>query len=351
MLLEDVPSNHPMHEPLVQMKMAGERSADLTRQLLAFSRQHPHAPQILCVNEVVGSMDKFTRRVVGEDVEIDTQLAADLPSIKADPGQIEQVIMNLVVNARDAMPNGGKLTIRTSMEDCEEYVPSADAIKRGRYVMIAISDSGVGMDRETQSQIFEPFFTTKEIGKGTGLGLAIVFGIVHQYEGHIWVYSEPGKGTTFKLYFPVATGKVQSMSMSPPLAASTRNCETILVVEDEEQVRTFVKTILLRQGYHVLIAGDAEEAIQVSGEHRGAIDVLLTDVIMPRSSGRQLADQLMPKFPDMKVIYMSGYTSNVVLDHGVPEGITFLQKPVLPEALSRKIRAALDQRSKVEGVA
>ena len=345
MLLEDVTDTDPMHEPLMQMKRAGERSADLTRQLLAFSRQQPHAPQILSVNEVVASMDKFTRRLVGADIEVVTRLASDLPSINADPGQIEQVVMNVVVNARDAMPKGGKLTIETSAADWDDYVASYDAVKRGRYVMVAITDAGIGMDKETQSRIFEPFFTTKDMGKGTGLGLAIVFGIVHQYGGHIWVYSEIGKGTTFKLYFPAATSTGESARPRPSLAPSTRGSETILLVEDEEQVRIFVETVLLRQGYRVLKAQHATEALLLSEQHLDAIDLLLTDVIMPQVSGRQLADQLLAQRPDMKVIYMSGYTSTVALDHGIAEGVAFLQKPILPEALARKVRAVLDETS------
>jgi PAS domain S-box-containing protein len=342
MLLEDVPSTDPMHEPLMEMKRAGERSADLTRQLLAFSRQQPHAPQVLSLNEVVASVDKFTRRLVGEDIEVVTLLASDLPDIKADPGQIEQVIMNIIVNARDAMPDGGKLTIETSVEQCDEYVASYDEVKRGRYVMVAVSDAGMGMDKETQTRIFEPFFTTKEVGKGTGLGLSIVFGIVHQCGGHIFVYSELGKGTTFKLYFPVAVGNRDSAAAPPPLAASTRGSETILLVEDEEQVRTFVETVLQRQGYRVLTARHPAEAVLLAEQHPAAIDLLLTDVIMPQATGRQLADQLLPRWPNMKVIYISGYTSTVVLDHGVPEGVAFLQKPVLPEILTQKVRAVLD---------
>jgi PAS domain S-box-containing protein len=348
MLLEDIDSSHPTHEPLTEMKRAGERSADLTRQLLAFSRQQPHTPQILGINEVVASMDKFTRRVVGEDVEVVTHLASDLPPIKADPGQIEQVIMNLVVNARDAMPHGGKLIIETSLENGEEFIVSDHAVTSGAYVLVAISDTGVGMDKETQSRIFEPFFTTKEQRTGTGLGLSIVFGIVHQYDGHIRVYSEPGKGTSFKIYLPVAGAKAQGASSLVPLAGSLRGSETILLVEDEEQVRSFVETVLKRQGYRVLVARSPLEAVRVIEGHPGTIDLLLTDVIMPHKSGRQLADELTPKFPAMKVVYMSGYTNNVVLDHGVPEGVAFLQKPVLPETLSRKVRAALDAKPTLE---
>jgi PAS domain S-box-containing protein len=343
MLLEDIPSTHPMHEPLTEMKVAGERSADLTRQLLSFSRQQPQAKQNLNMNETIGGMQKFMRRLIGEDIDLATVFDPTLPNIDIDPGQLEQVVMNIVVNARDAMPEGGRLVIETCVTDCDDqYVTGHGEIKRGRYATVSISDSGSGMDSATQTRIFEPFFTTKELGKGTGLGLSIVFGIVHQYGGHVFVYSEPGKGTSFKVSFPVAGGTAVLSALPLRLATESSGSETILLVEDEDQVRNFVETVLRRHGYRVIAARHPGEAVVLCHQHGGPIDLLLTDVIMPHASGRQLADQLLAERPAMKVIYISGYTDNVVLDHGVPSEVAFLQKPVMPEALCRKVRAVLD---------
>jgi CheY-like chemotaxis protein len=241
------------------------------------------------------------------------------------------------------MPSGGKLTIETFVRTCDaDYATVHTNVKPGRYVMIAISDTGVGMDKETQMRIFEPFFTTKELGKGTGLGLSIVFGIVHQCGGHVWVYSEPGCGTTFKVYLPFAAAGVEAEDPRAAAPAAGAGSETILLVEDEDQVRRFVGEALRRNGYRVLTARHAGEAIVLSEEHAGRIDLLLTDVIMPKTSGRELADQLLAKYPSMKVVYMSGYTDTVALDHGVAKGFAFLQKPVAPQTLNRKVRAVLD---------
>jgi two-component system, cell cycle sensor histidine kinase and response regulator CckA len=343
MLLDDIPDTHPMHGPLSEMKRAGERSADLTRQLLAFSRQQPQEVQLLDVNETVANVEKLARRVVGEDVEVVTHLSPEACNVNVDPGQLEQVIMNMVVNARDAMPDGGKLTLETYLVTCgETYVAHHNDVKPGQYAMLAISDSGVGMDLSTQTRIFEPFFTTKDVGKGTGLGLSIVFGIVHQYGGHVWVYSEAGKGTTFKVYLPIASEQANQSVVPHSIPFSSDGSETILLVEDEDQVRRFVGEVLRRSGYRVLAARHPGEAVLLAEQHAGEIDLLLTDVIMPHASGRQLADQLLAKYPSMRVVYMSGYTDNVALDHGVSSGFAFLQKPVAPHTLSRKVRAVLD---------
>ena len=343
MLLDEVADGHPMYVALCEMKRAAERSAELTQQLLAFSRQRPTEVQRVDVNETVASVEKLARRVVGEDVEIVTRLSTEPCQVDVDPGQLEQIVMNMVVNARDAMQGCGKLTLETYLTICDEtFAATHREVKPGPYVMLTISDTGHGMDKQTQSRIFEPFFTTKEIGKGTGLGLSIVFGIVHQYGGHVWVYSEPGKGTTFKVYLPVSRDRIAGPQRPESVPTSRSGSETILLVEDEDQVRAIVEQVLHRRGYRVLCARDAREAILVAEEHSGEIDLLLTDVIMPHASGRELADQLLAKHPSMRVIYMSGYTDTVVLDHGVGSSVAFLQKPVTPQTLNRKVRAVLD---------
>jgi two-component system, cell cycle sensor histidine kinase and response regulator CckA len=347
MLIQEFPPGDQKREDLEEIRKAGERAAALTRQLLAFSRQQVLEPRILDLNEVLGNVDKMLRRLIGEDVELVTLPAKGLRSVKADPGQIEQVLMNLAVNARDAMPNGGRLTIETANLDVDAgYSREHFDAKPGPYVMLAVSDTGVGMDKATQARIFEPFFTTKEVGKGTGLGLATVFGIVKQSGGTIWVYSEPGRGTTFKVYLPQVDEAGRLVTTRPVSGSASHGTETILLVEDEEQVRHLVRTILHQHGYLTLVARDPAEALHLSDTHPGAIDLLLTDVVMPQMSGRQLAEQLSPRRPTMKVLYMSGYTDDAVVRSGVLQAeVAFVQKPLTPDTLAQKVRQALDFNS------
>ncbi len=323
---------------------AGERAAALTTQLLAFSRQQMLQPKELDVNAVVADMGTLLRRLIGEDVELSMDLGPELASVYADPGQLGQVLLNLAVNARDAMPRGGRLTIETRNVEIEaSSIEYPRTMKPGSYVLLAVSDTGIGMDAATQSRIFEPFFTTKEQGKGTGLGLSTVFGIVKQSDGEVSVYSEPGTGTTFKIYLPrfIAAAKV-SVAPSAP-ATLPRGSETVLLVEDEDGVRALVKLVLTNAGYRVLVAADPSEAVQLATKHTEPIHLLLTDVVMPVMSGRELAEQLLPTRPEMRVLYMSGYTPDVAVRHGVIEAtVSFVQKPVTPAALMRKVREVLD---------
>jgi len=334
----------PLRKYGEEIKKAGERAALLTRQLLAFSRQQVLEPQILNLNSVVASMEKMLRRVIGEDIELVTDLASDLGSIRADPGQLAQVIMNLAVNSRDAMPQGGKLTLATSNVELDEVQACHDgSLAPGSYVVLSVSDTGCGMSPETQAHIFEPFFTTKEQGKGTGLGLATVYGIIQQSGGSIVCTSEIGCGTTFGVYLPRVD---QSPTVVAPCQAGpvyTRGTETILLVEDEESVRTLVSKVIRSLGYTVLEGRHGEEALAVAREHDGAIHLLLTDVVLPGMSGPELAKRLAPERHEMKVLFMSGYTDDAILHHGVRDAnAAYLQKPFSPEALASKVRSLLD---------
>lgn len=344
LLLEMLPSGHPGREEAMETRKAALRAADLTRQLLAFSRRQVLAPRVLSLNDVVVDMDRMLRRLIGEDIDLRTVLAQDVGAVRADPGQLEQVIANLAVNARDAMPKGGKLTIETANVTLDEaYAAGRPVTVPGRYVMFAVSDTGVGMGEETKARVFEPFFTTKPKGKGTGLGLATVYGIVKQSGGYIWVYSEPGRGTTFKVYLPRVDAPVEPAGTAPVETSSLRGSETILLCEDQEQVRTLTRRMLEARGYDVLVARSGHEALRLAEERSGPIHLLVTDVVMPGMSGKELALLLNPPRPAMKVLYVSGYTDESIVQHGVLEpGAAFLQKPFTAEMLARKVREVLD---------
>jgi two-component system cell cycle sensor histidine kinase/response regulator CckA len=348
LLLDALTGDDSRRDLAAEVLRAGERAAALTRQLLAFSRQQVVAPRLLDLNSVVADMEKMLRRVIGEDVELATSLQPGLRPIKADPGQVEQVLMNLAVNARDAMPQGGRLTIETRNVNLDEsYVRVRPDVRPGPYVLLAVSDTGHGMTAEVKARLFEPFFTTKEAGLGTGLGLATVYGIVKHSGGHIEVYSEPGAGTTFKVYLPRAEGVGKPGRSYQGEMVSPQGSETILVAEDEEGVRSLICAVLRGQGYLVLEAGNGEEALALCERHEGPIDLLVTDVVMPGLGGRQLAERLAglhPRcFPQVRVLYLSGYTDDAVVRHGVlHEQVHFLQKPFSPVALAQKVREVLD---------
>ncbi len=343
LILDELKGNDPLRGDVEQIQTAGKRASELTRQLLLFSRQQVVEPKVLNLNAVLVGMDKMLRRILGEDIDLVSSPDAALGRVRADPGSIEQVVMNLVVNARDAMPTGGKLTMETSNVELDEgFTLEHHAAKPGPYVMLAVSDTGTGMDKVTRARIFEPFFTTKEKGKGTGLGLSTVFGIVRQSDGHVWVYSELGKGTTFKIYLPRVDAAIEEVRKKV-LVGSLRGSETILLVEDEDQVRTVARGILRKHGYQVLDVGNAGEALLLCEKHPATIHLLLTDVVMPQMSGPELAKRLGTVRKDMKVLCMSGYTDDAALRHGVVEsGIAYLQKPLTVETLTRKVREVLD---------
>jgi two-component system, cell cycle sensor histidine kinase and response regulator CckA len=342
LLLEDLPPGDARREDLEQIRKAAGDAAGLTRQLLAFSRQQVLEPTVLDLNTVVTGAEKMLQRLIGEDVALVSVLNPELGAIKADPGQIEQVIMNLAVNARDAMPDGGKLTVETANIELDTtYTEQHSVVTPGRYILLSVSDSGSGMDEHTRAHVFEPFFTTKDQGKGTGLGLATVYGIVKQTGGFIWVYSEPGVGTTFKLYFPRVDEAATPQVTAPP-RENLRGTETVLVAEDAPAVRAVACEVLARHGYTVLQAVNGRAALTLGSEHGGPIHLLVTDVIMPEMSGRQLADRLKEIRPELKVLFVSGYTDDAITRHGVLEpGIAFLQKPFTPDSLARKVREVL----------
>ncbi|MGH7521190.1 MAG: response regulator, partial [Gemmatimonadales bacterium] len=336
LLLEDLRIGDSKRDDVEQVRKAAEGAAALTRQLLAFSRQQVLEPRVISLNAVVENLKKMLQRVIGEDVELATTLASDLRAVKADVSQVEQILMNLAVNARDAMPAGGKITIETGDV---EHDPGQG---RAPFVMLAVTDTGTGMDEATRARIFEPFFTTKEAGKGTGLGLATVYAIVKQAGGFIWVYSEPGHGTSFKIYFP----QVNAVAETTPIASAAPlppGSETVLLVEDAAAVRAVSKQVLERLGYTVLEAPDGEAALHLARRHHGRIHLLLTDVVMPRVGGRQVAERLLGSRPDMRVLYTSGYTDDSVVRHGMlAGGVPYLQKPFSPDGLARKVREVLN---------
>jgi PAS domain S-box-containing protein len=344
LLLEDLPADHPGRLEADEARKAALRAAELTRQLLAFSRQQVLEPRVLDINEVVANVEQMLRRIIREDVEVRTVLAPDIGAVRADPAQLEQVLLNLAVNARDAMPRGGRLTIETANADLDEtYAAEHAVVDPGRYVMLAVSDTGTGMDAATQARVFEPFFTTKEKGRGTGLGLATVYGIVKQSGGYIWVYSEPGRGTSMKVYLPRVEAPIEPINAPPPPTGSLRGSETILVVEDQDEVRTLTRRMLEARGYRALVAASGADALRIAAHAAGPIDLLVTDVIMPGMSGREVALLLEPAHAGMRVLFVSGYTDESIVRDGVLEpDITFLQKPFTAEALARKVREVLD---------
>jgi two-component system cell cycle sensor histidine kinase/response regulator CckA len=344
MLLQRLPADGHGRGLIQEIHKAGERAASLTRQLLAFSRKQMLEPRILDLNTIVSEAEKMLRRVIGEDVSLTTALAPGLGSVKADPGQIEQVIVNLAVNARDAMPQGGKITIATANVDLDQsYAQAHLEVKPGSYALLAVSDTGHGMDEATQARIFEPFFTTKGPGKGTGLGLATVYGIIKQSGGSIEVQSEPGQGATFKIYLPLVEGRTASAKPALGLRSAPKGSESILLVEDEDAVRAFASHALQSWGYRVLEASRGDEAIRVCQQHPGPIHLVVSDVIMPEMGGRQLVERLRTLRPSIEVLYISGYTDDAVVHHGILVAETaFLQKPFTPTALANKVREVLD---------
>jgi two-component system cell cycle sensor histidine kinase/response regulator CckA len=341
MLLSDAPADSPTVDPLKEIRTAGERAASLTGQLLAFSRRQVLQLSVININTIVVETEKLLRRLIGEDIQVVTTLAPDLGLIQGDPGQIQQIIMNLAVNSRDAMPNGGTLVIETSNVTLDQgYQAEHQSVQAGPHVLLAITDTGCGMDAETRARIFEPFFTTKELGKGTGLGLATVYGMVKQDGGWIWVYSEPGRGTTFKIYLP-RTDKPPSL-ISPPPKTDLRGNETILVVEDYPEVRALALSGLASFGYSAHGVSSGQQAIDFCRDFPGAIHLVLTDVVMTDMNGREVANRIAQVRPDSRILFMSGYTANVIAHHGVLDsGVEYLQKPFTPESLARRVREVL----------
>ena len=347
-LEQRLPPNDPLHKECLQIKKAGQSAASLTRQLLAFSRQQVLEPRILDLNAIVLNVEKMLRRLIGEHIDLRTNLDQTLGCVKADQSQIEQVIINLAVNARDAMAHGGKLMIETTnIHLDEDYARRHPPQLPGSYVLLTVADTGMGMDAETQARIFEPFFTTKEIGKGTGLGLSTVYGVVRQSGGHIWVYSEPGQGTTFKIYLPMAGQAARAKQSTAAPAEFLRGSETILLVEDEEALRGLTRDLLEASGYTVLEAELPGAATEIARHYGGPIHLLLTDMVMPGMNGKGLSHEIDWHAPEMKVIYMSGYTGFTHTGLSDAE-MALLVKPFTRETLLRKVREALESEMKVE---
>ncbi|MBW6505058.1 PAS domain S-box protein [bacterium] len=349
LLLHRLPEYSTLRRDVEEIRKAGDRAAALTRQLLAFSRRQILQPEVLDLNEAVTNMGETLRRLVGEDIELSTALSPSLSRVKADPGQMEQVIECLVVNARDAMPDGGRITVSTAdAELSASYAASHLEVRPGPHVLLSVADTGQGMSDEAQSHLFDPFFITKEREKGTGFGLATVYGIVQQSGGHIRVNSATGRGSTFLVYLPRVEPPEDGVRGAdrPLLPHPSPGTETILLTEDEEGVRRLVREILSGNGYKVLEAGNGREALLLSEAHRGGIHLLLTDVMMPKMGGRELVERIRLQRPDLRILYMSGYTDDAILRHGVMEnGIPFLQKPFTAEGLARKVREVLDVAS------
>jgi two-component system cell cycle sensor histidine kinase/response regulator CckA len=345
LLLEDLGPEDLKRPDVEEIKAAALRATALTRQLLAFSRKQILQTRVLDLNGVVGTLEKMLQRLLGEDVKLELSLASALGAVRADPGQIEQVIMNLAVNSRDAMPTGGSLTIETANVDLDEaYAREHAGASPGRHVMLAVSDTGIGMDMKTRSQVFEPFFTTKELGKGTGLGLSTVYGIVKQSGGYVWVDSEPGRGATFKIYLPQVDELPEELNLLASVEPVAGGRETVLLAEDDPSVRAVVSDVLTQKGYRVLRAPDGQTALEMARAQPGEIHLLVTDLIMPGMTGRDLAEVLTAERPGIRVLYMSGYTDDAVVRHRVlEEGMPYLQKPFAPRALASKVREVLDR--------
>jgi two-component system, cell cycle sensor histidine kinase and response regulator CckA len=346
LMLDDMPKEDPLRQDLEEIRSAGERAAALTRQLLAFSRRQMLQPQVVDINTLVRQLEKLLHRLLTEPIVLVTALAPDLQTVKVDPGSIEQVLVNLAVNSRDAMPEGGQLTIETANVELDAvYAETHATVIPGRYVMLAVGDTGVGVDAATKARIFEPFFTTKEQGKGSGLGLATVYGIVKQSGGYIWVYSEVGHGTVFKVYFPVAESPAgPARDGSGGGDPKKQAWETVLLVEDEDAVRALAREVLRRQGYIVLEARHGVDALRLAERHPDEIQLMITDVIMPHMSGRELAERLCAARPTMKVLFMSGYTDHALMNRALTPGSSLLQKPFTPETFARKVRQVLDTK-------
>jgi len=343
-LADGLPADSRLSDSTTQIKSAAERAAGITRQLLAFSRKQVLSPRVINLNDIVLNLDSMLRRLIGEDIEVLTVPANDLGAVKADPGQIEQVIMNLALNSRDAMPQGGKLTLETANTNLDSsYARDHQPVQPGAYVMLAVSDTGHGMTTETMARIFEPFYTTKEVGKGTGLGLSMVYGIVKQSGGYVWVYSEPNRGTTFKIYLPRVDQPAEEVGADRRPAKVLRGTETILLVEDDPQLRELSSSVLTHCGYNVLVASTPEEGLAICKTNHRDIRLLVTDVVMPRMNGRQLAEQILRVCPQVRVLYISGYTDNAIVHYGVLDsGLWFLAKPFTLSALIAKVREVLD---------
>jgi signal transduction histidine kinase len=343
LVLRRLESEHPLRRNLQEIGLAAERASALTHQLLAFSRKQVLQPRTLDLGEVVERMDRLLQRLIGEDVELVTRRCPDLGSVRADPAQMEQVIVNLAVNARDAMPEGGVLSVELANAEVDEtYTRGRPVVTAGPYVVLSVTDTGHGMDAETKARIFEPFFTTKEPGKGTGLGLATVYGIVKQSEGFIWVYSEPGRGTTFKIYLPRVDQPPEPLT-SRPGPAAVHGTETVLLVEDEDSLRSLLRELLESFGYDVLEAAHGVDALRVAREHPATVHLLLSDMVMPQMTGRELADRLTRLRPGIKVLFMSGYAAGAAPQQEIPGDAAYIEKPFTADALAGAIRALLDE--------
>ncbi|MFC1494688.1 PAS domain S-box protein [Thermodesulfobacteriota bacterium] len=348
LMLMDIDTDNPLIEEIKEIKMAGERAATLTSQLLAFSRKQIVQPKILDLNDVLENIEKMLVRLIGENIEILMIPGSALWKVEIDPGQVEQVLMNLVINAKDAMPIGGKLTIETVNIDLDDNYFAGHGIvgnQTGSYVLMTVSDTGLGMEKEVQKNIFDPFYTTKERDKGTGLGLSTVYGIVKQNNGFIWLYSEPGQGSTFKIYLPRVKRDVKEMEKEQPPVENFSGSEIVLIVEDDTGIRKLAQKTLQAYGYSVLVAENGEDALRISKEHKEPIDLMITDVVMPKMGGKIIAERLHELRPQMKIIYMSGYTDDAIVNHGVlVPGHNYLEKPFSPVDLARKVRQVLDKK-------
>jgi signal transduction histidine kinase/CheY-like chemotaxis protein len=344
------PAGSPLEGQLQEIQKAGERAAELTRQLLAFGRRQVVQARVINLNDLIHNLEGMLRRVIDESISLETDLDQQIGNVRADTGQIEQILMNLTVNARDAMPAGGTLTIATADADLDQgYVDLHGAVTPGRYVMISVSDTGIGMSPETLTRVFEPFFTTKDKGKGTGLGLSTVYGIVKQNGGCVWAYSELGRGTTFKVYIPRVDEPLESAAPRTTAPSFYRGTECVLLVEDDSAVRALARAVLVQQGYTVVDASSPLEGIELARGYEFPIHLLLTDVIMPGMSGREFASRVREARPEVCVLYMSGYARNLMTSQGVLEaGVQFLEKPFSPQALACKVREVLDSRETID---